>query len=170
MGANDIVLSDFGVAVTNYDSKNYALKDGVVQGTFFYIAPERLLGTTRRASDQYSLGIAVYEWLTGVLPFKGTPEQIIFNHIHTPPPQMYGVYHHISQEVEAVVMRALAKDPEQRYPSVKDFAQALNGAVQSATEGDTQPAYRQDYTGLPQQKSERELLLWFASVYSVVVS
>lgn len=145
IGVDDIVLSDFGIAVTSFDSKNHKLtNDGVVQGTFAYIAPERFLGTIRRASDQYSLGIIVYEWLTGVHPFKGASEQIIYNHIHTPPPRLCGVYPNISQEIEAVVTRALAKDPEQRFPSVKNFAQALNHAAQSAIQFSMQP--EQGYT------------------------
>src|SRR5205807_3548475 len=157
MGINDIVLSDFGIAVTGHDSINLAqTKDGVLRGTFVYIAPERFRGTTRRASDQYSLGIVVYEWLTGVLPFKGTPEQIIFNQIHNPPPPLYGTYPHISREIEAVVMRALAKEPEQRYPSVRDFAQALNVAIQSVAQSHMQPALGQVYTGRPEQKADPE--------------
>lgn len=157
MGVNDIVLSDFGIAITSYNSKNQAVtKDGVVQGTFAYIAPERFRGATRRASDQYSLGIVVYEWLTGIHPFRGNPEQIIYNHIHTPPPALYGVYPQISQEIEAVVMRALAKDPEQRYPSVKDFAQALNFAAQSVAQSSLLPAYGRGYTGQSEQKADLE--------------
>lgn len=151
MGVDDIVLSDFGIAVTSFDSKHHKLNnDGVVEGTFAYIAPERFMGTTRRASDQYSLGIVVYEWLTGTHPFKGASEQIIYNHIHTPPPKLYGVYPNISQEIEAVVMRALAKDPEQRFPSVKDFAQALSHAAHSGIQFSIQPA--QDYAERSEQK------------------
>lgn len=151
MGVDDIVLSDFGIAITSFDSQNHQMpNDGVVQGTFPYIAPERFRGTTSRSSDQYSLGIVVYEWLTGTHPFKGTPEQIISNHLFTPPPALYGIYHGISQELEAVVMRALAKDPAQRFPSVKDFAQALSHAAQTAIQIDIQP--RQDYTEVSEQK------------------
>lgn len=131
MSMNDIVLSDFGIAVTSYDSKNQIqTKDGIVQGTFAYIAPERFRGSTRRASDQYALGVVVYEWLTGNLPFRGASEEIIYHHFHTPPPKMYGTYAHISQEVETVVMKALSKDPEMRYPSIKAFAEALHIAIQ----------------------------------------
>lgn len=151
MGVDDIVLSDFGIAITSFDSKNHQMpNDGVVQGTFPYIAPERFRGTTGRSSDQYSLGIVVYEWLTGTHPFKGTPEQIISNHLFTPPPTLYGIYPGISQELEAVVMRALAKEPEQRFPSVKDFAQALCHAAQSVIQFDIPP--RQDYTEVSEQK------------------
>ena len=150
-GSREIVLSDFGIAVTSFDSQNHRLaNDGVVQGTFAYIAPERFMGTTRRASDQYSLGIVVYEWLTGVHPFKGASEQLIYNHIHTPPPPLYGAYPHISQEIEKVVMKALAKDSEQRFPSVKDFAQALSHAAQSTIQ--FTPQLGQDLTERPEQK------------------
>ena len=151
MGVDDIVLSDFGIAITSFDSKNHQMpREGVVQGTFAYIAPERFLTGTRRASDQYSLGIVVYEWLTGTHPFKGATEQIIYSHMHTPPPALYGVYPGISQELEAVVMRALAKEPEQRFPSVKDFAQALSQAAQSVMQIDIQPL--QEYPEVSEQK------------------
>jgi serine/threonine protein kinase len=151
MGVDDIVLSDFGIAIANYDSQNHKLaNDGGVQGTLVYIAPERFRGATRRASDQYSLGIVVYEWLTGTHPFKGANEQIIYHHLNTSPPRLYGVYPNISQEVEAVVMRALAKEPEQRFPSVKDFAQALSHAAQSAVQVVMQAG--QDYAEISEQK------------------
>ncbi len=157
MGANDIVLSDFGIAVTSFDSKNQRLiNDGFVQGTFAYIAPERFQGITRRASDQYSLGIVIYEWLTGSHPFKGAPEQMIYNHIHADPPTLYGVYPYISQEIEAIVMRALAKDPEHRYPSVKDFAQALSNAAQWVAQSSIQPLYSHGYVGQPERKADLE--------------
>ena len=151
MGVDDIVLSDFGIAITSFDSKNHQMPgEGAVQGTIAYIAPERFLGGARRASDQYSLSIVVYEWLTGTHPFKGAAEQMIYSHMHTPPPALYGVYPGISQELEAVVMRALAKDPEQRFPSVKDFAQALSHAAQSINQIDIQPL--QDYMEVSEQK------------------
>lgn len=166
MSMNDIVLSDFGIAVTSYDSKNHIqTKEGMVQGTFAYIAPERFRGSTRRASDQYALGIVVYEWLSGNLPFKGTPEEIIYHHFHTPPPPLHGIYPHISQEIEVAVMRALAKDPEQRYPSIKDFAEALHFAAHLSAQSNPQPVYelvyeeKSEHRASPEDLSEHNSLI-----------
>jgi serine/threonine protein kinase len=132
-GQNDILLSDFGIAVTGHTSNNPSALQKL-QGTIAYVAPERLeKGITEPACDQYALGVIVYEWLTGVRPFEGTQDQIISQHLHTPPPPLYRVYSRITQDIEQVVMRALAKDPKQRYSSVKEFARDLSHALLSAS-------------------------------------
>ena len=138
---SNIKLGDFGIAVTGHDSKKrLVIEDGaMIQGTIPYVAPERFTGSPHRSSDQYSLGIVVYEWLTGIRPFEGTQQQIIFKHINTPPPPLYGKYLHITKEIETVVLRALEKAPGQRYPSVKEFAEALKNALMTAPPLDVQP-------------------------------
>jgi serine/threonine protein kinase len=103
-----------------------------VIGTATYIAPERLSGHTRRASDQYSLGIVVYEWLCGHPPFDGTPKEICYKQLTVKPAPLYPTYPYVTQEIEDVVMRALAKKPEDRYSTVQAFAQALEVAILSA--------------------------------------
>ena len=135
MSSGNIVLSDFGIAVTGHDSNKPLLKkDDVVVGTALYTAPERYNQTARRACDQYSLAVVVYEWLTGRCPFVGTVNQIIAEHIGKLPPPLYGTYDHITKEINDVVLRALAKDPAARYPSILDFSQALIHALLSAPE------------------------------------
>ncbi|GAC1654328.1 MAG: hypothetical protein NVS4B12_26440 [Ktedonobacteraceae bacterium] len=134
---NDILLSDFGIAVTGQASSNPALikNSAIIQGTIAYIAPERLeQGITKPACDQYALGIVVYEWLAGVRPFEGTENQIMYKHVNETPPPLYGVYNNVTQEIEQVVLRALAKDPDQRYPSIKEFATTLSTALRSASQ------------------------------------
>lgn len=145
---NDILLSDFGIAVTGQASKNpVTIKNSaIIQGTIAYIAPERLEhGITLPSCDQYALGIIVYEWLTGVRPFEGTEQQIMIKHVQELPPPLYGVYNNVTQEIETVVMKALAKDPAQRYPSIEDFSTALSQALRAATVSstNTQPQQRQ---------------------------
>jgi serine/threonine protein kinase len=131
---DDIQLGDFGIAITGHDSrKALTIKEEVIlQGTIPYIAPERFAGTPHRSSDQYSLGIVVYEWLTGTRPFEGTQQQIISMHTNTTPPLLHEKYAHITKETEAVVLRALEKAPDQRYPSVKEFADALKNTLLTA--------------------------------------
>ena len=128
-----ILVSDFGIAVTGKTGLQVKPvgETGVV-GTATYMAPERLSNHTRRASDQYSLGIVVYEWLCGYPPFDGTDKEICYKQLVVPPPSLYPMYPHVTKEIEDVVMQALAKKPEDRYPTVQAFAHALEVAVQSA--------------------------------------
>lgn len=83
--SNEIWLSDFGIAIIA--KKNHLVSTQNMAGTPLYMAPEQMRGKPQSASDQYSLGIVVYEWLCGVPPFKGaSPIDIIYQHIHTLPP------------------------------------------------------------------------------------
>jgi hypothetical protein len=92
------------------------------------MAPEQLRGKPRQASDQYSLGIVVYEWLTGERPFNGSFSEVASQHIFEPPPPIHEKLPSVSPAVEEVVMTALAKDPHQRFGSVRSFANALEQA------------------------------------------
>ncbi len=126
------LLSDFGIAITGATSSQGVGRAKGLIGTATYMAPERLQGQTRRASDQYSLGIMVYEWLRGEPPFKGTDSEILVQHLKDQPPDLFPTCPHVTPEIEAVVIRTLDKDPEARYPSVQAFANALEKAVQAA--------------------------------------
>ena len=124
LGRDDqVLLSDFGIAVIFSTALSRYAKDSA--GTAIYMAPEQIMGKPRPASDQYSLGIVVYEWLCGDPPFSGTQVEITSQHLHAPPPPIYAQGVNIPPAVEAVVMKALAKQPEERFPSVQDFALAL---------------------------------------------
>ena len=126
---NEVLLSDFGIAVIAQSSLNQDKQQGFV-GTIHYTAPEQIEGNPCLASDQYSLGIVAYEWLSGNLPFKGSdPMEIMYQHLHVSPPSLAGK---VPPGVEQVVMQALAKDPAQRFPRVQDFADALERAYQEA--------------------------------------
>src|SRR5205807_3292598 len=97
-----------------------------------YLAPEQVQGTPRAASDQYALGVVVYEWLSGQRPFRGTPIEVAMQHVSAPPPSFHQQVPDLSPAVEEVVLRALAKEPELRFPSVRDFAIALQHAAHPA--------------------------------------
>src|SRR5207249_6179375 len=113
LGANnDVLLSDFGIALVAHSTRYQNTQE--VIGTAYYMAPEQLQGKPRRASDQYALGIVVYEWLSGDRPFKGSFMEIASQHMLVPPPSFREKQLNIVPAIEAVVMRALAKDPEQR--------------------------------------------------------
>lgn len=123
---NNVLLSDFGIAITS-NITNYTVDSQDKQGTLPYMAPEHIRGKARSASDQYSLGIMVYELLCGELPFNGEVLQLMYQHFEEPPPPLHDKIA-ILPAFEAVVMKALAKDPTQRYASVTEFAQALEEA------------------------------------------
>lgn len=126
---NEVLLSDFGIAVVAHSTAS--LKTGAYLGTVHYSAPEQIRGKPLPASDQYALGIVVYEWLTGARPFSGSsPIAIAMQHLSDPPPPLRGKNSAIPSEVEQVVMTALAKDPKQRFASVQAFATALEQASQ----------------------------------------
>jgi len=126
---DEILLSDFGIALVAQSTLQQSTQ-GVV-GTPYYMAPEQLQGKPRFASDQYSLGIVVYEWLTGDRPFKGAFSEVANQHMHVPPPSLSERNPQISPDVEQVVMMALSKDPHQRFATISAFANALEQASRS---------------------------------------
>jgi serine/threonine protein kinase len=92
------------------------------------MAPEQIQGHPRKASDQYALATVVYEWLTGSPPFIGSFTQVAGEHIYAAVPSLRDKAPTVSSEVEQVVLTALAKDPKQRFESVRAFATALEQA------------------------------------------
>jgi eukaryotic-like serine/threonine-protein kinase len=120
---DEILLSDFGLAIVTQSSSHEEARD--ISGTIAYMAPEQARGKPRPASDQYALGIVVYEWLCGTRPFEGSYQEIAVQHVLMPPPSLRNQHPTISPMLEEVVMKALAKDPHQRFASIKDFADAL---------------------------------------------
>jgi serine/threonine protein kinase/ABC-type branched-subunit amino acid transport system substrate-binding protein len=126
---NNILLSDFGIAIVldNTPSPHTPL---VPLGSPSYMAPEQIQGRPNKASDQYALAICAYEWLTGNCPFfKGSNSEIQEQHISAQPPSLCSQVPGLSVEVEQVVLKALAKNPKDRYKTVQDFATALEQAV-----------------------------------------
>ena len=120
-----IVLGDFGIAIPAHKTQSLSTQEAV--GTVSYMAPEQIQGKPRAASDQYSLGVIIYEWLSGARPFEGTTAiEIAMHHLTDPPPPLREKVPTIAAEVEQVLMTALAKDPKQRFASVQAFATAQN--------------------------------------------
>lgn len=131
---NEVLLSDFGVAIIAQSSRQQSSQN--IGGTVAYMAPEQIQSKPCQASDQYALGVVVYEWLTGERPFDGSFTEIATKHILTMPQRLRSLVPALSPAVEDVVLRALAKDPQERFPGVQAFAQALEeavGADQAAT-------------------------------------
>lgn len=120
---NTILLSDFGLARFTY---SLSASQKSLIGTINYMAPEQIRGKPVPASDQYALATMAYEWLTGVYPFAGNDTRAIAaQHLTITPPPMRTLVASIPPAMDDVVLTALAKDPQDRYPTIKDFAQAL---------------------------------------------
>ncbi len=132
---NTIALSDFSFAFPAHHSmlaSTDELTEAVMEAVS-YMAPEQIQGKAGPASDQYALGIVVYEWLCGRRPFYGSPEEIITQQLTASPPPLRQYVPELSPAIEAVVLRALAKEPEQRFANINDFVLALEEAASSET-------------------------------------
>lgn len=125
----EILLSDFGIAMITATSISNQAK--TTAGTAAYMAPEQISGKPCRASDQYALAVVVYEWLCGQPPFQGSFYEICAQHLHGLIPSLREKQPEIPVEVEQCLIKALAKDPQERFATVQDFAQALQQASQS---------------------------------------
>lgn len=122
-----LLLSDFGiVAIAHSTNSRYTMESC---GTPCYMPPEQFRGHPCEASDQYALAIMVYEWLTGQQPFSGSdPMELYKQHATASVPLLREKNQYIPLDVEKVILRALKKEPNERYASVSAFAAALEEA------------------------------------------
>ena len=118
-------ITDFGIAKSRMSTA--VTQVGMTFGTADYIAPEQVQGVEAEPqSDVYSLGVVVYEMMTGRLPFVAdTPMAVAIQHIQQQPPPPRQFNPAITPQLEAVILNALSKDPRQRPPSARLFAMAL---------------------------------------------
>src|SRR5579864_8814782 len=134
LGSHDeVLLGDFGLVMLTPQTLSSAATEPMEQslaGTTPYLAPEQLRGKAHPASDQYALGVVVYEWLCGKPPFRGPFLEVAVQHVSVPPPSLCEQVPGLSPAIEEVVLRALAKERELRFASVQDFATALEHASQ----------------------------------------
>lgn len=121
-------LTDFGLT-KDLDDGVALTVSGFSMGSLHYMSPEQAEGQAERRSDLYSLGIVLYEALVGRPPFSGSPAKLMFDHSTKPPTPLKQLAPEVPAEVEAVVLKALAKQPAERYSSVTELAEAYARAL-----------------------------------------
>ncbi|MGE5238268.1 MAG: serine/threonine protein kinase [Chloroflexota bacterium] len=123
-----VKIADFGLA-KSLDATKKLTRTDVYIGTVSYTSPEQGEGKpVDHRTDIYSLGIVLYQLLTNRVPFEGeTPSSVIYKHVHEPPVPPRQVNPALSPEIEAVVLKAIAKRPEDRFQNVVEFRKALEG-------------------------------------------
>jgi ABC-type transport system substrate-binding protein/serine/threonine protein kinase len=128
----EVLLSDFGIATIAHSTSSLSASAEGTSGTLAYMAPEQIEGHPRAASDQYALGVVVYEWLCGERPFEGSVSELIAQQLSVLPLPLHERTPQIPPEVEQVVLRALAKDSKARFASIQDFSRTFEQASQRA--------------------------------------
>jgi predicted Ser/Thr protein kinase len=124
-----VVLTDFGIA--KLSGELTLTGTGQFVGTPEYMAPEVIQGRAGdHRADLYAVGVMIYQMLTGQLPFHAENQLgVLYKQVHTPPPSPRAVTPTVSLGIERVVMKALAKDPADRFPLGRHLAEALAAAV-----------------------------------------
>jgi len=129
-GPEHAYLTDFGIARAMLSAGTLTVA-GQFLGTPDYAAPEQVNGQpVDGRADQYALGCVAFEVLSGTVPFKRElPIAVLYAHLSTPPPRLSAVRQDLPAAVDDVLIRAMAKDPDERYPTCADFADALREAL-----------------------------------------
>lgn len=125
-------LADFGIAKVVGDASSNRTATGVVMGTPAYMAPEQGSGRPLGpGTDVYAVGAMLYELLSGQLPFESTGDALsqLYRHVHERPRPVRDIEGAVPERVADVVMRALEKEPADRYETAADFARALDTAA-----------------------------------------
>lgn len=132
-----VKVADFGIA--RVAGSNTLTKGDSVMGSVHYFSPEQARGEdVTAASDIYSVGVVMYEMLTGRVPFDGdTPVSIALQHISAPPKAPSLLVDTISPAMEQVVLTAMSKEMRNRYRDAADMARAIRGALQNPQATDT---------------------------------
>ena len=123
-----LLLADFGVARMSATSAN---SSRTIRGTPTAMAPEQWSGTPVPATDQYALAVMAYELLVGRPPFRGTMEQLMYQHFQEQAPAPSTFNPRLSKAIDNVLLHALAKRPENRFPTISAFADVLKQAMES---------------------------------------
>ncbi|MEZ0353122.1 protein kinase [Mycobacterium sp. pR1184] len=169
-----VYLIDFGLARTAADT--VLTHTGHTMGTMAYMAPERFRGQTDHRADVYALACVLYECLTGHLPYPGdSMEEQLNGHLNIAPPRPSAASADVSQALDAVVARGMAKDVDQRFQTAIELAQAARMALTSptATAAWSPPPSQQPASGASQQPkpaNSRRMVLAIVGGSAVVLA
>jgi len=128
-------IMDFGLAKRVNEDSNMTT-DGTILGTPAYMAPEQARGDHSKVgphSDQYSLGVVLYELLSGQRPFTGPPHAVIAQVIAVEPPAPQSINPRIPRDLSAICQKAISKEPSRRYASTTDLADDLHRLLRGET-------------------------------------
>jgi serine/threonine-protein kinase len=149
-----VKVLDFGIAKLSGSLSQSTMRLTSTQeifGTVAYMAPEMANGTSDdHRSDIYALGVMMYQMLVGELPFtEGNAFQILSQHVGTPPPRPRDKQPSVPEGVEAIILKAMAKDPNERFATMQEFGRALRaGHVEASSAGASSEALRTTMVGL----------------------
>jgi serine/threonine-protein kinase len=153
-----VKVMDFGIARAVSDSSSTVAETTAIIGTASYFSPEQAKGEPVDArADLYSAGVVLYELLTGRTPFRGdTPVAVAYQHVSeapVPPSELVGS---VPRSLDAVVLRALAKDPFQRFADAASFRETLDATVDGKTPSKRQVGalHSELYGANPRQAAE----------------
>jgi serine/threonine protein kinase len=153
----NLFLTDFGIAKLLESASPRLTQTDAIMGTPAYISPEQAMAIhVDQRSDIYSLGIILYEMVTGRVPFVAeTPLAVILKHVSDPLPPPSTIKSDIPEAIEQVVLKALAKNPEDRFASVPEFLSAWKRALDESNSPrrapENAPAYAQPTGTRPPQ-------------------
>jgi len=152
------ILTDFGlVRIAHAKTQT---ESGIVSGTPTYMSPEQARGDrVDHRTDIYSLGIILYEMLAGRVPFEGDSAMaVIYQHIHEPSPPIEG----LPPQLQAVIDRALAKNPDERYQTANQMAAEFNEAIGVHAEAETVRPL-QSQTPRPASPTKKQIPIWIGA-------
>jgi serine/threonine protein kinase len=135
-------VTDFGIA-RSLDVEHGVTQTGTVLGTSNYLSPEQANGqATTPATDVYSLGVVLYELLTGDVPFRGENfVAVAMKHVNETPPDLLAQRPDLPMRLVVAAERALEKDPSDRFASMAQFADELRQILAGLTEPDSEPTF-----------------------------
>ena len=142
LSGDQVLVADFGVARAVSEVQEKLTATGMIVGTPTYMSPEQASGDKAidGRSDIFALGCVLYEMLAGEPPFKGPNPQATLMRRFMGPPRPLRPMVQIPEHVEAAIVRALAKDPAERFATGAEFADALAGRPTAAPRAEPQPA------------------------------